>query len=122
MSRIHSCDTKPEMLVRSSLHRLGYRYALHRRDLPGTPDLVFQSRGKVLFVHGCFWHGHSCKYGRTRPKSNVLFWTTKIAANMNRDKRNISKLRRLGWRVMVIWECQIKKENWIESAVRFLDR
>lgn len=121
MSRIRSTDTKPEILVRSALHRHGFRYSLHRRDLPGTPDIVFPSRKKVLFVHGCFWHGHYCKYGRARPKSNVRFWNAKINANMLRDKRNIAKLRRMGWSVKVIWECRIKKDRWFDSVVRYLN-
>lgn len=122
MSRIRSRDTKPEMIVRSALHQLGFRYALHRRDMPGTPDLVFPSRGKVLFVNGCFWHGHSCRLGIRKPKSNVQFWEQKIADNIRRDGRNISALRRQGWRVMVIWECRINKGTWLQSTLKFLNR
>lgn len=122
MSRIHGRDTKPEMVVRSALHRLGFRYALHRRDMLGTPDLVFPVRGKVLFVNGCFWHGHSCKAGTSKPKTNVQFWEKKIADNIRRDARNISALRRQGWRVMVIWECRVKKGAWLKSALNFLNR
>lgn len=121
MSRIHSRDTKPEMLVRSALHRLGYRYRLHRRDLPGTPDIVFSSRGKVILVHGCFWHGHSCKSGRSRPKTNARFWRNKIETNVIRDRRNAARLRRKGWKVKVIWECQIKRNKWLESTICFLE-
>lgn len=122
MSRIHSRDTKPELIVRSTLHRFGYRYVLYRRELPGTPDLVFPARHKVLFVHGCFWHGHKCKYGKARPKSNVEFWGTKIEGNIRRDKRNIVALRRQGWGVMVIWECRIKRGDWLSAVLRFLNR
>lgn len=122
MSRIHSQDTKPELAVRSTLHRLGYRYVLHRRELPGTPDLVFPARHKVIFVHGCFWHGHSCKYGQAQPKSNVDFWKEKITRNIERDKRTVADLRRQGWGVMVIWECRIKQKNWLSAALRFLNR
>ncbi|MGC0018386.1 very short patch repair endonuclease, partial [Ralstonia pseudosolanacearum] len=88
MSRIRSKDTKPEVEVRSTLHRMGYRYVLHKRGLPGTPDLVFPARRKVLFVHGCYWHGHTCKYGKAQSKSNVEFWQKKIDANRRRDHRN----------------------------------
>ena len=122
MSRIRSRDTKPELQIRSALHRMGYRYALHRRDLPGTPDLVFPARKKVIFVHGCYWHGHSCRFGRAQSKSNIDFWREKIEGNRKRDERNIRALRRSGWKVKVIWECQIKKDNWLEPAIRFLDR
>lgn len=122
MSQVKGRDTKPELAVRSTLHKLGYRYRLHREDLPGTPDIVFPSRGKVILVNGCFWHGHNCKFGRSQPKTNVEFWSAKIEANRGRDKRNIAKLRRYGWRVMVIWECRIKKEAWVDAAVRYLEQ
>jgi DNA mismatch endonuclease, patch repair protein len=122
MSRVRSTNTKPEMTVRSALHRLGYRYALHRRDLPGNPDLVFAARGKIIFVHGCFWHGHSCRAGRAQSKSNVAFWENKIETNVRRDRRNIAKLRRDGWGVKIVWECKIKKNNWLASTLRFLEK
>lgn len=122
MSRIRSRDTKPELVVRSALHRIGYRYSLHVKGLPGTPDLVFPGRGKIIFVSGCFWHGHNCKFGKSRPKSNVEFWTAKIEANMRRDRRVVGMLRRRGWRVMTVWECRIKKGNWIDPVLRFLER
>jgi DNA mismatch endonuclease (patch repair protein) len=122
MSRIRSKDTKPEMIVRTALHRLGFRYVLHRRDMPGTPDLVFPARGKVLFVNGCFWHRHSCKFGKAQPKSNVEFWDSKIAGNVRRDNLNITALRRQGWRVMVIWECRIKRGAWLDPVLKFLNR
>ncbi|SRR5581483_409859 len=109
MSRIRSSDTGPEMQVRRMLHALGYRYALHRRDLPGVPDLVFPSRRKIIFIHGCFWHQHKgCIDGRI-PKSRVSFWRSKLQRNVERDRRNISKLRRTGWKVMSVWECDTAK-------------
>ena len=120
MSRVHAKNTRPEMKVRSTLHALGYRYRLHRADLPGKPDLVFPSRRKIIFVHGCFWHGHGCRGGREKSKTNVEFWDKKIIANRQRDKRNIAKLRRLGWGVAVIWECELKNSIWISRITRYL--
>src|SRR5690606_22283718 len=103
MSRVRSRDTRPELRVRRLTHRLGYRYRLHRRDLPGSPDLVFPGRRSVVFVHGCFWHRHpGCRNTRT-PKSRVEFWTRKFADNVARDERNQAELRALGWRHLVIW-------------------
>lgn len=106
MSQIRCKNTEPEMLVRSIVHRMGYRYSLHRKDLPGHPDLVFAPRRKIIFVHGCFWHMHKCPYGRVVPATNTKFWQSKRQGNAERDKRNLRKLRRDGWRVLVIWECQ----------------
>ena len=106
MRRIRSADTKPELVVRSLTHRLGYRFRLHRRDLPGCPDLVFPSKRKVIFVHGCFWHQHRrCIDGRT-PKSNTAYWLPKLGDNKKRDKRNRSRIARMGWKCLVIWDCQ----------------
>lgn len=122
MARIRSRDTTPELIVRSTLHRLGYRYVLHRRDMAGTPDLVFPWRRKIIFVNGCFWHAHSCKLGRAQPKSNTEFWGPKIAGNARRDKRNIAILRSQGWSVMVVWECRIKKGVWLNGTIKFLNR
>lgn len=108
MSLIRSKDTGPEMAVRRVVHGMGYRYRLHRRDLPGHPDLVFPSRRKVIFVHGCFWHQHKgCKVAR-RPKSNKEYWLPKLRATKERDARNQRKLKTAGWNVMIVWECQIK--------------
>lgn len=121
MSRIRSKDTRPEILVRRALHRLGYRYRLHRRDLPGVPDIVFPSRKKVIFVHGCFWHGHAGCNVANVPKSRRAYWLEKFARNKKRDQENIRKLRRAGWDVFVVWECQIKAIDRIEAkAVKFL--
>lgn len=107
MGRVRAKDTKPEMLVRRLVHGMGYRYRLHLRDLPGIPDLVFPSRGKIIFVHGCFWHRHgTCRYTRW-PKSKLEFWKPKLEANRRRDQVNQRALRRMGWKVLVVWECQI---------------
>jgi DNA mismatch endonuclease (patch repair protein) len=122
MSRVRSKDTKPEMAVRSLIHAMGFRYALHRRDLPGNPDLVFCSRKRVIFVHGCFWHGHCCRSGRNRPSSNQSYWIPKLERNHARDAANRRRLKHLGWEVLVIWECQVKKEAWLQKRVaRFLE-
>lgn len=113
MRRIRGKHTKPELLVRSLVHRLGYRFRLHRRDLPGKPDLVFPTRKKVIFVNGCFWHYHDdpdCKRARL-PKSNQEFWTPKLQGNRERDKQNQARLNELGWEVLVIWECQIPRKD-----------
>lgn len=108
MSRIRGRDTKPEMIVRRLLHRDGYRYRLHRRDLPGKPDLVFPSRRCIVFVHGCFWHRHDCAAGQVTPRTNAAFWAEKIGGNVTRDAASIKALRADDWRVLVIWECETK--------------
>jgi len=108
MSAIRGRDTRPELAVRRSLHRAGLRFRLHQRGLPGCPDLVFPSRKVAVFVHGCFWHKHSCKYGAVLPKTNAEKWEAKRAGNVVRDRRNSQELNRLGWRVFVIWECEVK--------------
>jgi DNA mismatch endonuclease Vsr len=108
MARIRGKDTKPEMVVRRTLHRLGYRYRLHRRDLPGRPDIIFPARKVVLFVHGCFWHAHAnCKVANL-PKSRREYWIAKFARNKDRDERNANLLAQAGWRVMTVWECETK--------------
>jgi DNA mismatch endonuclease (patch repair protein) len=107
MSGIKGFDTKPEMMLRQGLHRLGFRYRLHDKKLPGKPDLVFPKYHAVLFVNGCFWHGHSCHLFKW-PKSRGDFWRTKIVANTERDRRNLDKLGKEGWRVGLIWECALK--------------
>lgn len=110
MALIRSADTKPEMIVRRALHAMGYRYRLHRRDLPGTPDLVFPQRKAVVFVHGCFWHRHGdlgCKLARL-PKTRQEFWIPKLTRNAERDAEAIAALEAAGWRVMVIWECETR--------------
>ena len=108
MSRIRGSNTKPELLVRSLLHRLGYRFRLHRRDLPGTPDIVLPKHRTVIFVHGCFWHRHpGCRYAYA-PKSRVQFWKKKFAANVGRDARTRRTLEQAGWQVLVVWECELR--------------
>jgi DNA mismatch endonuclease, patch repair protein len=108
MSRIKGRDTKPELIVRKMISAMGYRYRLYRKDLPGKPDIVFVSKRKVIFIHGCYWHGHNCKKGKL-PKSNISFWKDKIETNKVRDKKNIRELKLLGWTVLTIWQCQLKK-------------
>lgn len=110
MSRIRSKDTKPEMAVRKLAHAMGYRYRIHRRDLPGKPDMVFGPRNKVVFVHGCFWHQHDlehCQDGR-RPKSNTSYWNLKLQRNVERDATHVSALHAAGWQVLTIWDCETK--------------
>lgn len=107
MSRVRSRDTTPERGVRTLLHAMGYRFRLHRKELPGTPDIVMPGRKVVIFVHGCFWHGHSCKVDKM-PKSKTEYWGPKIEANRERDLRKARKLRRMGWRVLTVWECELR--------------
>ena len=115
-------NTGPELVVRRLLHRLGYRFRLHARDLPGRPDLVFPSRRKVIFVNGCFWHWHECRIGRA-PKSRKNYWLPKLKANRTRDTANIAKLRMLGWNSLVVWQCQTKRLASLERRlVDFLER
>lgn len=111
MASIRGRDTQPEKIVRSLLHRIGYRYRLHCADLPGKPDLVFPKRRKILFIHGCFWHMHHCKYGKVAPATNAEFWRTKRRSNAARDKKTLAALRRAGWKAYVVWECQIKNRD-----------
>lgn len=108
MRAIKSTDTKPEMIVRRLVHGLGYRYRLHRKDLPGRPDLVFGPRRKLIFVHGCFWHGHRCRRGFREPGENPEYWTGKIGRNVERDAANQAKLIEAGWQVLTVWECETK--------------
>ncbi|WP_456752727.1 very short patch repair endonuclease [Bradyrhizobium sp. USDA 4461] len=108
MARIRSKDTTPELAVRQALFALGYRYQLHRQDLPGKPDLVFPSRKKVVFVHGCFWHAHAGCSVANMPKSRTEFWQAKFQRNVERDKVNKRALRRMGWSTLTVWECEIK--------------
>lgn len=123
MSRIRNRNTRPEMIVRSTVHRMGYRYSLHRKDLPGKPDLVFTARRKIIFVHGCFFHLHDCPYGRVIPKTNAEFWRVKRQSNAERDKRNQAALEELGWEVFTVWECMTKPaaiENLPKLITEFL--
>lgn len=108
MSRIRGKNTRPELIVRSIVHRMGYRYALHKKNLPGKPDLVFSCRRKIIFLNGCFFHMHDCRYGRVKPRTNTEFWQTKRLSNVTRDKKNLLALKNAGWEVLTIWECWTK--------------
>ena len=120
MASIRSKDTGPELVVRRLVHGMGFRYRLYRRDLPGCPDLVLPRLGAVIFVHGCFWHVHSCQRGRV-PKSNVSYWTAKRLRNAARDRVAVRRLRRDGWRVLTVWECETRNTLQLERRLcRFL--
>jgi len=106
MSKVASKNTRPEMIVRRALYAAGIRFRIHRRDLPGTPDIVLPKYRTVVFVHGCFWHGHHCRRGR-RPSSNVAFWSDKLDRNIERDHRHRDELKELGWTVETVWECDL---------------
>lgn len=113
MQRIRSVDTKPELIVRSMLHRAGFRFSLRRKDLPGKPDIVMPKYMTVIFVHGCFWHKHDpavCRKPRPQPKTNTAFWDEKLQSNSRRDQDNIIALKKLGWRVYIIWECELQED------------
>jgi len=116
MSRIGTKNTAPELLVRKLLHRLGYRFRLHRNDLPGSPDIVFPSQRKVVFVNGCFWHAHGCKIGQP-PKSRLEFWMPKLEKNRKKDMKDRRALRGLGWSVLTVWQCQTKTQNSLERKL-----
>jgi DNA mismatch endonuclease (patch repair protein) len=124
ISRVRAKDTKPELRVRRLVHRMGYRYRLHRQSLPGKPDLVFGPRRKLIFVHGCFWHRHddpACRLARVT-KSHTDFWLPKLEGNKARDKRTVIELRKLGWDALVIWECQTRNEDEMRRTIsQFLD-
>lgn len=120
MRAIRSKGMKPEMAVRRLVHGMGYRYRLHRKDLPNKPDLVFSSRKKVIFVHGCFWHLHDdpgCEIAH-RPKSNKSYWLPKLKRNQKRDRAARAALGAMGWKVLVIWECQLKNEKWLHRTLK----
>ncbi|MFZ5834844.1 MAG: very short patch repair endonuclease [Pseudomonadota bacterium] len=123
MQAVKSKNTKPEIAVRLMTHAMGFRYRLHRKDLPGKPDLVFASRRKIIFVHGCFWHGHNCRRGARTPKTNRLYWQDKIVRNKARDGKARRALSNLGWQVLTIWECKLAKPESVQKKIaRFLDR
>lgn len=123
MSRIRGKDTKPEMIVRSLVHQMGYRFRLHRKDLPGKPDLVLPGHRKIIFVHGCFWHMHRCRYGRVTPRTNADFWQAKREGNVERDRRNRKSLKADGWEILTVWECWTRnpEERLIPRLEAFLD-
>lgn len=116
MSKVGQKNTKPEVMLRRALHALGYRFRLHRRDLPGTPDIVFPSRRKVVLVHGCFWHGHGCRWGQL-PKSRTEYWRPKIETNRERDNRTLTALAEAGWEPMVVWQCELRDLNEVVRRV-----
>lgn len=121
MAKIRSKNTKPEVRLRSLLHRAGYRFRLHARYLPGSPDLVFPGRRKVIFVNGCFWHGHDCSVGSRLPKSNTEFWELKRRKNQERDAVQHAKLATLGWDVFTVWECELPLDSPLRaSLIEFL--
>lgn len=121
MSRIRSTNTKPELVVRRLVHSMRYRYRLHQDGLPGKPDLVLPKYHAVIFVHGCFWHMHKCQYGNVTPKTNVKFWQLKRQSNVKRDRRNLRQLKKTGWRVLTVWECETRcPEKLTRKLNRFL--
>lgn len=121
MSKINSKNTSPELVVRKFLHKNGYRYRIHQVNLPGRPDIVLKRYKKIIFVHGCFWHMHNCRYGKVIPRSNSDYWKNKRAKNKMRDISNIKKLKEMGWDVLVIWECWIRRPEYIFKVLsRFL--
>ncbi|MDR1067010.1 MAG: very short patch repair endonuclease [Clostridiales bacterium] len=112
MAQVHGKNTKPENAARKILHSMGYRFRLHRNDLPGKPDIVLPKYKTVIFVHGCFWHGcPTCRHASVRPKNNAEYWNKKLDLNMERDRLNEAALKQLGWRVVIVWECEIKKSK-----------
>jgi DNA mismatch endonuclease, patch repair protein len=118
MRAIRSKNTAPERLVRSTLHRLGYRFRLHAADLPGKPDIILRPRRAVIFVHGCFWHGHGCARGGRAPKTNRDYWERKIARNRERDAEILSKISALGYRCLTLWECGLKDEAALAAQLK----
>jgi len=123
MSRNRGKDTSPEIIVRQQLYSLGYRYRLHRKDLPGCPDMVFSAKKKVIFINGCYWHRHSCKKGRSKPETRKDFWQTKFFRTKQRDKENRKQLKKLGWQILTIWECQVKDLEKLKKMVtKFLGK
>jgi DNA mismatch endonuclease Vsr len=122
MLAVRARNTAPELRVRSVLHAIGYRYGLHRKDLPGTPDIVLSRHRKIVLVHGCFWHGHEDCKRATRPVNNASMWAAKIEGNRLRDQRNVAALNALGWGVLVVWECEVRDLLRLEARLRaFLD-
>ena len=117
MRAVKSSDTAPELAVRSMIHRLGFRFRLHRKDLPGKPDLVFPGPRKVIFVHGCFWHGHDCARGARMPKANAEYWRGKIGRNVARDAKHLAALKDAGWRTAVVWECELKDQGKLQKRL-----
>ncbi len=117
MSCVRTQNTKPEVLVRKALHGMGFRFRLHNKSMPGRPDIVLSRYRTVVFVNGCFWHGHDCSKGTTLPKTNALFWKEKLKANVERDKKKTRELEEQGWRVVVVWECQTKSSEYLRTII-----
>jgi len=121
MSKIRGKNTTPELVVRKIVHSLGYRYRLHAKNIPGKPDLVFIGRKKAIFVHGCFWHGHDCNKGKP-PNSNEEYWFPKLEANKIRDRKNIIDLEKMGWKVLIVWQCNLKNiDSLRDQLIKFLN-
>jgi len=120
MAAIKGRNTKPEMRVRSILHSLGYRYRLHRKDLPGKPDIVLPKHRTVIFVHGCFWHCHECRWGSVIPKTRAEFWSVKRRGNVDRDQRKRAELESAGWKVIIVWECEARNTDILKAALQKL--
>jgi DNA mismatch endonuclease (patch repair protein) len=120
MQAVKGQDTQPELTVRKLVHRLGYRFRLHCKSLPGKPDLIFPRLHKALFVHGCFWHGHNCRRGARIPKANRDYWLAKISNNRVRDRKNLRALTSAGWKSLVIWECELKDSPVADKLLSFL--
>lgn len=119
MSRVKRRDTQPEVLARSLVHRMGFRFRIHRRELPGNPDIVLPRHKKLIFIHGCFWHGHTGCSRSKRPTTNKNFWNNKLNSNIKRDRKNYKELQRIGWKVLVVWGCETKSS---ELLLRKLER
>lgn len=117
MAAIKSKDTKPEMTVRRLVYGMGYRFRLHRKDIPGKPDLTLARHRKVIFVHGCFWHMHKCRLGNVTPKTNAEFWRVKRGSNVKRDRKHLTALKKAGWITLVIWECQTRDLDRLEAIL-----
>ncbi len=120
MRKVPGKDSSAEMRLRRLLTRMGFRYRLHRKDLPGSPDVAMAGRKAAVFVHGCFWHGHDCRRGARPPKANADYWTAKIARNRARDAASIAALAQMGWKPVVVWECELKDEAGVEAKLRAL--
>ena len=117
MRCVRAENTTPEIVVRRLVHSMGFRFRLHVNSLPGKPDLVFAGKRKIIMVHGCFWHGHSCRRGRNRPTSNVAYWSEKLERNRKRDRRVRGQLKRLGWRTLQVWECELRDKSQIAEKI-----
>ena len=118
MSRIKSCNTKPEIVVRSLLHNMGYRFRLHRKDLPGKPDIVLPRYKSIIFIHGCFWHRHKECKNTTSPKTKKTFWREKFKANVIRDKKVQEELKSMGWKILIIWECELPDLDRVKKLIK----